>query len=73
MEKIKGFEIIPFVTEEEKLEVELLKEKLINLKLEDDVVSSIVSKIEIRNPNIYEQILTKTSLCTSPLSLSGWI
>jgi len=51
---ITGFEVEPFVTEEEKLEVEILKEKLTNLKLEDDIISNITEKIEIRNPNTFK-------------------
>jgi hypothetical protein len=60
--QITGFEFEPFVTEEEKLEIELLKEKLTNLKVEDEIVKSISDKIKIRNPNTFKiTVLTKTN------------
>ncbi|MDH5367552.1 MAG: hypothetical protein OEW67_11225 [Cyclobacteriaceae bacterium] len=59
-ELINGFEFEPFITEDEKMEVVLLKEQLQNLKLEEDVIGSITEKIELRNPNTFKiTILTE--------------
>jgi len=67
-ELIKGFEFEPFVTEDEKLEVELLKEKLSNLKLEEDIINSVTKKIEIRNPDTFKiTILTEENSVISML------
>lgn len=60
--QISGFEVLPFVTDGEVLEVELLKEKLLNLKVEDDIITNIIDKIKIRNPNTFKiTVLTETN------------
>ena len=65
---IRGFEYEAFVTEDEKLEVEILKEKLLNLNLEEDIINSIASKIEIRNPNTFKiTVLTEENAVMSTL------
>lgn len=70
-ELINGFEFETFVTEDEKIEVVLLKEQLQNLKLEEDVISSITEKIEIRNPNTFKiTILTQENSVINTLETS---
>ena len=59
---INGFEVEPFVTESEKLEIEILKEKLLNLKLDDEIIENIIAQIEIRNPNTFKiTVFTETN------------
>jgi hypothetical protein len=60
--QITGFEFEPFAGENEKLEIELLKEKLITLKIEEATINSIYEKISIRNPNTFRiTALTETN------------
>ena len=67
-ESILGFECETFVTEDEKVEVEILKEKLNNLKLEEDIINSITAKIELRNPNTFKiTVLTEENAYMSTL------
>lgn len=57
---IVEFKAEPFVAEQEIIEVELLKERLSKLKLEEEEVSRITSRIEIENKETYKIIVSTT-------------
>ena len=56
-ELINGFEVESFVTETDILEIEILKNKLVNLNLEDAVINSITQKMKIHNLNMFKIIV----------------
>lgn len=53
---IKGFEAVPFVSEEEIIEVEVLREQLKRLNVDNAQIEQITNRIQIENKSTYEII-----------------
>lgn len=54
---ILEFEAMPFISEEDRVEIEVLKEKLNELQLEDAEIDKIIERIEIENKNTFQIII----------------
>ena len=55
--QIKGFEAIPFVNEQEIIDLEILKIQLKNLKANEEQISQVISRLEIDNKSTYEIVV----------------
>jgi len=55
--QIKGFEAIPFVNEQEIIDLEILKLQLKNLKTGEDQINQVISRLEIDNKSMYEIVV----------------
>lgn len=53
-ENIVEFEFTPFIAEEDVVEVELLKQKLEDLKIDKKDIDKVIEQIEIENRNTYQ-------------------
>jgi len=53
-DSIKGFESIPFVSEEEIIQVEILREQLKNLNTDEYQINNVIERIQIENKSTYE-------------------
>lgn len=53
-QNIIGFNAEPFISEEDRVEIEILKEKLSDLKLEEEELEKITESIEIENKTAYQ-------------------
>jgi len=51
---IVGFEAEPFISEEDRVEIEVLKEKLSELDIEDDEIQKVIERIEVENKNTFQ-------------------
>lgn len=58
---IVGFTAIPFVSEDDRVEIELLKPKLEAMNLKEDEFNKIMSRIDIENKNAYQITVNVTS------------
>lgn len=52
--RIQRIESKPFVSEDEIVEVELLKQELQSLKINDDRVQQVVDRVQLENKSVYE-------------------
>lgn len=56
-ENIESFETEPFISEEDRVEIEVLKQKLSELDLEEAEINKIIERIEIENKNTFQIIV----------------